>query len=527
MPSPFASVVRSRRSSAYSSFEGASRSRLYYDWMPTNVHPDRDVQYASRDLRARARDLVKNNDYARGIVDAFQDNVIGMSGIRYQPKVLGPDREPLADVNRILRDGWKDWGYSENASVSGEESWLELQRLLIETWITDGEVFVRLHRGYDNAHAFAVEILDADYLDDTYNRPPDDRGVEIRMGVEVDRRGRRLGYHFWTRHPSSTFGGEKKRVRVPADEIVHYYLRHRPGQTRGYSLFAPALTTMKMIDGLTEAELVASRMAAAKMGWIENLTPEAIEAYAAKLAALTDEGEDPEPRYHDIAPGLTEELEPGQKFVGYDPTHPNAAFGDFMSIMWRGIARAFGMSYLTVTGDVGAANYSSMRASLLPERDRWRVFQGLVSGKIHRRVQRAWLPTAMLSGAVRLPTAIPADYDYCEWHGRGWKWVDPLKDGLAAEMDFANGLNSRQRSAAERGLDFRTLVDELKEEQEYADEAGVYIGGSKGASRKSEGRREDDGESEEGSENGNGNGRRESVSGLSRREIVALAMREE
>ncbi|MCH7532721.1 MAG: phage portal protein [Gemmatimonadetes bacterium] len=99
-------------------------------------------------------------------------------------------------------------------------------------------------------------------------------GIEIRMGIEMDANGRRLAYHVFTRHPSEGLGRE--RTHVPAAEIIHFFVRYRPGQTRGYSLFAPVLTTLKMVDGLTDAELVASRLAAAKMGFIKNISPEAV-----------------------------------------------------------------------------------------------------------------------------------------------------------------------------------------------------------------------------------------------------------
>lgn len=91
------------------------------------------------------------------------------------------------------------------------------------------------------------------------------------MGVEMDANGRRRAYHFWKRHPTER--GTRELVRIPAGEIIHHYVRHRPGQTRGYALLAPVLTTVKMVDGLTEAELVASRLAAAKMGFIRNESP--------------------------------------------------------------------------------------------------------------------------------------------------------------------------------------------------------------------------------------------------------------
>ena len=478
MGSPFAAAARIQGTGPRASFGGATQSRLFYDWAVGAIHPDREVRWAIRHLRARARDLVRNNPYATGIVEAFADNLIGWeeTGIRLKPNVLGPDGKPLRRVNTEIKRGWSEWS-CDYASVDGQDSWLDLQRLLVKTWVTDGEVFIRERRGYDNPYAYAVELIDADMLDETFNVPPNPRGVEIRMGIEMDSRGRRLAYHFFKHHPSE--GRGRERTRVSASEITHFFIRYRVGQNRGYTLFAPVLTTVKMIDGFTEAELVASRLAAAKMGFITNDSPEAIAAYAERLRILNEEGKEAEPQTFDVAPGLIPELQPGQGFEGFDPTHPNTAFEAFLKVMLRGVARAFSMSYLTLTGDVGEANYSSMRAGLVPERDHWRVLQEVLSQKIHRRVYRSWIASALLAGALRLPTRVPSDYLAHEWRPRGWKWVDPLKDLLAAELGIALGVTSRGRVASAQGHDFETVVDELADEEDYAESKDVDVSGLK------------------------------------------------
>ena len=484
MANPFRAAARLGSSAWRASFEGASQSRLYSDWAVGAYHPDRETQWALRELRARARDLVKNNDYAAGIVDAFADNVIGWDqGIRLKPTIQSAQgngrNRPL---NKRISKAWTEWGMPETASADGIDSWLELQRLIVKTWVTDGEVFIRLRKGYDNPWGYAIQLIDADHLDESYNVPPNAEGIEIRQGVEIDANGRRRAYWFWPRHPQGPQGHSAlPRERIDAREIIHWFVRHRPGQTRGYSLFAPIMTTVKMIDGITEAELVATRMAAAKMGFIENMEPEAIAAYAERLKIANDdagEGNEVEPRVVDIEPGLIEELLPGQKFQDFDPTHPNANFETFLKVMLRGVARGFSISYLTATGDVSDANYSSMRAGLLPERDHWRIIQTVLSVRVHRPAYHGWLSVASLTPFLPLPGTWIENAAH-EWRPRGWKWVDPLKDLLALELAIALGVDSRTRGAAQQGRDFEDVVDEIDDEEAYAEERGVNVGGLK------------------------------------------------
>jgi lambda family phage portal protein len=190
---------------------------------------------------------------------------------------------------------------------------------------------------------------------------------------------------------------------------------------------------------------------------------------------------------HEVTPGTFPELMPGQEMQQFTPTHPSMAFKDFTSTILRGQARGLNVSYLTLTGDLSAANYSSMRAGLLPERDHWRKLQKWLAIHCHRRVYRAWLPMALLT-ELDLDTRSAGDYRRVEWKPRGWKWVDPANDLDALEKEIMLGINSRQRACGERGVDFEDVVDELEYEQEYADEASVDVspqrGGGQQADRK-------------------------------------------
>lgn len=482
MANPFARAVQIQegrrlgvRADGWSAaYRGADSGRLFADWGALALHPDIEARYSLKSLRSRARDLVRNHDYVTGAVESFVDNVIGQ-GMRLKPTVKDRAGELVREINWEIERAWSDWGHAENASVDGMLSWVELKQLIIRSWVTDGEVFVRRRKGWSNPYGFAIQLLDPDLLDEGYNVRPNGAGIEIRMGVEMDADGRRLAYHFFRNHPSEGLG--RDRVRVSAVEITHFFVPYRAGQTRGITPFAPVLITTKMQNGMMEAELVASRTAAAKMGTIKNMQPEAVAAYAQRLAMATQKGETIKPRRMEVAPGLIEELLPGQEFEGFDPTHPNTAFESFLKTLHLGIARALSISYLTYTGDVSAANYSSMRAGLIPERDHWKVIQDRFSEQVCRPIYRDWVGTSLLTGALRLPSPVAADYQDVLWRGRRWQWVDPLDDLIASERAVHLGITSRQRIAADQGHDFEVIVDETAEDEAYAEAEGVDVSG--------------------------------------------------
>ncbi len=460
---------------------GASFSRLFWDWATSIVSANQEIRYDLSTLRSRARQLVRDNAHMAGFVLAVEDNLIGADGILLQAKVANAAGKLNKTTNFAIEESWKEWGFPENASIDGHDSWVDLQRITVRNLAVDGEVFARLRPGANNDFRFAVQLIDPDLLDENFNRPRTSTQNEIIMGVEVDEDGKPLFFHFWPVHPSEFLNrsGKRERIPVPADEIIHLFVRLRPGQRRGVTWFAPILTDVKMLAGYEEAELVAARFHAAKMAAITIPDPEK----AAVTNVNTKKPGDSNANVMKVAPGGVWRLQPGEALETFDPTHPNQAFKDFVSTILRGIARALGVSYLTLTGDLTAANYSSMRAGLHPERDRWRLLQRWLSVHFHRRVYNGWLPQALLTQKLETDRRIASELRSVEWHPRGWKWVDPQNDLEAAKLEIQLGLNSRQRLCAERGVDFEDVIDELANEQEYADEADVDISGGEQAEK--------------------------------------------
>lgn len=454
-------------------FAGADTSRVNEDWMPWTFSPDYETKYYLRFLRARARQLVRDNSHAAGFVDSVADNVAGPNGIMLQARNVAADGKTLlTSVNDEIERGWAEWGGDpELASVDGLDSWVDLQRLFVRTMAMDGEAILRLVEGFPNRYGFALQFMDADLLDETYNVPAAAGQNEIRMGVEIDTWNRPVRYWFWDRYILDGSGRERSRIAIPAAQIIHGFLRYRVNQTRGVTWFAPAMSKLHHVDGYEFSELVAARTAAAKMGWIVNKTPEAVQGYEPPKP-----GE--KPRRIDVQPGVVEELAPGQEFQQFDPTHPSTTFDAFQGAALRAAARGLNVSALTFTGDLRQANYSSMRAGLLPERDHWRALQVFTSTRCHRRVFRSWLRMADLAEAIALDARVASDYQRIQWHGRGWKWVDPYNDLRAAKLELDLGLNSRTNLGGEQGRDFEETVDQLASEQEYAEAAGVDVSGN-------------------------------------------------
>lgn len=477
MANPFLAAANSQKRDARgvgTSYAGARMSRLTEDWILASIlSADQEVQSSLRTLRARSRELSRDNDLASRYVSLVEENVVGADGMRLQARVTRPDRTPDNGINQRIEDAFAEWSEPENASVDGRLSWADIQQLVARTVPGDGESIIRLVGGFrGNRFGFALQLLDADQLDEEYDRPvgtgPNgQRRNEIRMGVEWDQWRRPVAYHLWDHHPSDHTARGRERVRVPAADISHLYRHGRVAQSRGVPWFAPALFKIKMVAGYEEAEVVAARTAAAKGGFF----------------VLNDDAVVPNPEAPDaggpirteVEPGVFDRLPAGWTFKEWDPQHPTTAFSDFHKAMVRGIATGLDVSYTALANDLEHVNFSSIRAGLLSERDAWRKYQAWLVSHLHRRVYLAWLTWALTTGALRLPSRNRDRWSKHRWQTRGWPWVDPDKDLSAAAKEIRLGLNSRTRLAAERGRDFEEILRELAQEEEMAREMGVAL----------------------------------------------------
>jgi len=444
-------------------FNGAMGGRLTMDWIASILSADQEIKGNMRLLRARARELSRNNPVAKSYLKILTANVLGEKGIGYQAQVRNNDKSLNAGFNQKIEDAWADWGKKGNCTVDGKLSFRALQNLVLKNIAVDGEVFVRMVRGFNNKHRFALQIFDADQVDHLFSRFASKQENEIRMGIEVDEWGRPVAYHINLKHPSD-LGGSLLRERIPADQILHLYDPERISQTRGITWFHPCMVELRMLGGYVEAELVAARTGAAKMGFLKYTdTSTFVEP-------------NPDAKYRiEAQPGVIETLPPGLDFEPWNPDHPASAFTMFVKAMLRFVASSLGVSYNALASDLEGVNYSSIRSGMLVERDQWKMLQSFMKEQMLQPIFEQWMSLALLSGSLVLDSRDPSRFLAGKWEPRGWMWVDPLKDVQSSILAIGAGLDSRDRIIAEQGGDVAEVFEQLAEEKELAKGYGLEL----------------------------------------------------
>ncbi len=462
------SITRWRRriGALVGGFEAGQGSRRLRHFQPSRAHLNTLIAAAGADITARARWLVRNNGYAANAIESWAGNVVG-DGIK--PSSLIADAELKARVQRL----WLDW--TDDSDAEGFTDFYGQQRRAAREVFIAGEVFFRFRpRRPDDGLMVPLQLqmIPSEMLPLSRNEQLPGGNV-VRQGIEFDRIGRRVAYHFLRRHPGDVTdpGLAGEIVRVSAAEVIHVIDPVDAGQLRGISRFAPGIVKLFLLDQYDDAELDRKKVAAMHALFIT--TPAPAEPFD---IAESDEGGE---RTMDLQPGQIVMLEPGEEVQTSAPADVGQTYEPFQYRTLLQVSAALGIPYAYLSNDMLKANYSNSRLALLEFRRRIEAYQhSVMVWQICRRVWARWLDTAVMAGAIALP-----DYEQqrrvylgCSWLPPKWDWVDPLKDARAEIEQIEAGLKSRTQALAERGYDADQVDAEIAADRARERQLGLSFG---------------------------------------------------
>jgi lambda family phage portal protein len=429
--------------------EGAMAKRRLRGWNPPLENINALVASGGPRLLARSRELVVTNGYAANACEAFAANLVG-DGIK--PSSLIEDGTLRERVQRL----WLAW--TDEADADGLTDFYGLQAMVAREMFVAGECFVRLRprRAEDGLQVpLQLQLLQSEMLPFEKTETAAS-GNRIRCGIEFDRVGRRVAYHFRRRHPGDSTDQRvavPETVRVPAKSVLHIYRPIDAGQIRGLPHVAPAMVRLFLLDQYDDAELDRKKTAAMFAGFITKTAPE--EPMMGEGAADPDGA-----AIASLEPGTMQVLLPGEDVKFSSPADVGGGYEAFQYRTLLAVSASLGLPYHLVTGDVRQANYSSLRAELVEFRRRIGQLQhGVIVHQLCRLVWRRWLETAVLTGALDLPgfAAAPAPFLAAQWIPPRWDWVDPLKDIQAQVLAMEAGITSRRKVVEATGYDIEEV----------------------------------------------------------------------
>lgn len=446
-------------------FAAAAATRFVSDWLISYKSIDADLKGDIAKIRNRSRDLEKNSEIASRYFNILETNLVGAKGFMLQMKVKKGEKFD-EEKNREIEKQWKKW--CKSASVDGRLSFREICKTAARGIPRDGEFFCRIIKDPSDSYGIKLQVIDPSLVDDQYNDQLANGNI-IRLGIEMDSYRKPVAYYLTEKNEKAEMMGmgldTRKRVRIPAAEIIHLYRMHRPDQTRGWSWLAPVMLCLRILGGYIEGALVNSRASAAKMGFYLTEDP--------KMLGLED-GEDATVESTRTEPGTIEVLPPGVRFEGYSPEYPQAQFTPFTKRIMMLIASGLNVSYVSLSQDLEAVNYSSIRYGTQEEREAFVDHQETLIEKFVTVVFEEWLKMALTLGKLPYGLRNFEDLNNPNFIGPRWTWVDPLRESTANINAINAGIKSRSEVIAENGRDFYDVMDEIEKENEYMKQKGIF-----------------------------------------------------
>lgn len=437
-------------------YDAAQRGRGTEGWHAASTDADGEIAAAAPMLRARMRDLVRNNPMAAQAVQVLVNNIVG-PGIR--PRANTGNKKLDKKVDDLFR------AWSKSCDRHGHTDFYGLQNLAVREMIEGGDLFAikRPTRMRGKLVPLEIELREADHLDAARfdSRPS---GVTIRQGIEYDAAGRRLGYWMFDEHPGSNapvFTRKLESRRVPADRVAHLFERQRT-QARGVPWGAPAMRAIRDVDDWQRAELVRKKTEACVVGVVLGAGEES-EGIAPSV--LDSEGNTIE----QFEPGLIA-YAPGGKDIKFNQPASTGGVYEWHRVQLHIIAAGFRVPYALMTGDLSQANFASSRVGLnefrrMVDQLQWQTVIPMLCEPIWR-----WF-IEMAQTAGFLPDRdIPV-----EWAPPRFESVNPLQDAQADRLEVRAGFSTLAQQIARRGYDPEEVMAEAQAMNKKMDEMGLVF----------------------------------------------------
>jgi len=450
--------VRARAAAnALLSYEAVRSDRRRGSWWTTGASSNAENSGALQKLREDARDLVRNNAFAKKAVREWSKRVVGWG--------IPPTADTgNAKLNAVIDAYWKQW---VPACMSDRKmGFYAAQKLIVRSTFESGECLVRLwtRKLTDGLPVpFQIQVLESDYLDTsrTYPLP----SGNIIQGVQYDSIGRIQGYWLFGNHPgeviTTTARGGLVSQLIPSDSVLHHFEVERPGAARAVSRFAPVICKLRDLDEYADAEIIRKKIEACLTAMFTQ--PEGIDGETNGPAVVDASGK----KVESFEPGMVMYGKPGTTAEFFSP----ASTGDYEAhkkVELHEISAGLDIPFVLMADDLSEVNYSSFRGGLLAyheaiEEYRWNWFIPQVCDPIWRR----FIDTLVLMGVIEEP-----NYGV-KWNPPPLNLLDRKAEAEADQIELQIGKKTWPQLVSEQGNDPKKQVAEIAEWKPQLDNAGV------------------------------------------------------
>lgn len=445
-------------------YDAAGFGRLNAGWRVHNESAETTDRMSRDVVRARARDLERNSDITQSILHAYKRNVVGKG---YTLRAMTGDDE----LNKQIEKAWKRWCKARNCDVTGEQSFTQILRMMVERKRVDGGILVLYRYTPGGVVPFKLQCLEVDELDTTVTTPRH-VGNKVVGGIEYNKYRRPIGY--WIRQYDLEGWTLQDPVYIDAKDVFFLKAKHRPSQLRDMSDLAPTITRIRDTNEFITAVSVKERIAACLSVLIKKAIP------SGGFGRSGGRGPDGQVDYtgKKLGPGMIMEMNAGDEAQVVDPKGAATDATAFLKTQQGLIGAGQGLSYEATSRDMSGATYSSARQNAIEDESTYteeiELLEAFMSEVYEHFVISGYLP-----GLFKIPGFWDKKTDFLDhsWVKAPKKWIDPAKESTADKTALQSGQKTFQDLCAERGKDWKEAVQEMAEVLQYGREIGIEMGG--------------------------------------------------
>lgn len=456
----------SYREATTRSYDSGSNNRRNSGWQATNATAEQTDSMQRDIIRARARDLERNSDIAESILNAYERNVVGR-GFKLQAKITDKNGYEEDSLNKEIEDLFKEWEKPKNCDLTGQQSFRELCTMAVRRIRVDGAIIFIKNYTEDGILPFKLQAREIDELDTNLNWRNENNSNRVIGGIELDKYNKPVAYYFKEYTPDGYYTGDT--TRIEADRVIYLYKKIRPSQVREMSQLSRTMGRVRDVNEFVEAVSVKERVTACLSAFITK-----IEAGGSGFGRGGKPQVDNKSGYEQqtLTPGMIMELQPGEDVKAVNPSSSSSSAKDFIMSQLRLIGAGQGLSYESISRDMSQVNYSSARQGLLEDQKSYREVQDFLIDHFLNEVYEEFLNAAILSNSIKIKNFYKDKTRYLKhtWISSGWTWIDPLKEVKATQSAIDSNIDTLARVCAERGEDWREVLEQRAKELEYIKE---------------------------------------------------------
>jgi len=481
-------------------YDAADRSsRDMGSWTPFPTDADSSM-LGNDDIRSRARDAVRNQPLAGGLINTTVMNTVGV-GLSLQSRIdrelLNMSDEQANAWQKHTERRWKLWAGSKDCDLRRTLNFNGHTQLALRAQCINGEAITLLPvvplQGLSNP--LRLQAIESDRLSNP-NQAPD--SVTCTQGIDRDQYGAPTAYNITRTHPGNIrYADPQSWVwdKYPAfnpktglPNVIHYFSSERADQSRGLSMIGPIMEPLKDVARMSKAELKRAVVSALFTVFIKSNgkpmgnMPFAPGATQYPGMSVTPGAGDKESAATTgnirLGYGSIIGLDQDQEIQEAKPNLPNPNFDPFFQANVRQIGLQTGIPYEVLIKHY-TASYSAARAAI---EDAWAFFSFKRAGLVENHcfpIYSVWLAQEVAQGTIYAPgffadPMIRGAWLGCDFIGPSKPILDPVKEANAIKLRSDLAITTlTQETASANGGDWEANVVQRGREQKMLNDAGL------------------------------------------------------